>query len=132
TSPARWGGIGMRLPEQSKSGNLDAVIGTSRPIRWIVASAAVLIVAIGLGTVVTIVNLRERAVANAERELKNVALMVASQFDRTFETAEQLQSNLIERFAARGALTRDSYEQALSGYDVHLMLKDKIVALPYL
>jgi len=122
----------MRLPEQSKSGNLDAVIGTSRPIRWIVASAAVLIVAIGLGTVVTIVNLRERAVANAERELKNVALMVASQFDRTFETAEQLQSNLIERFAARGALTRDSFEQALSGYDVHLMLKDKIVALPYL
>lgn len=122
----------MRLPGQSKSGHLDAVIGASHPIRWLIASAAVLIVAIGLGTTVTIINLRERAIVNAERELKNVALMVASQFDRTFETAEQLQSNLVERFAARGALTRNSFEEALSGYDVHLMLKDKIVALPYL
>ena len=105
---------------------------SSRAIAWLIASAVVLIVAITVGTAATIINLRDSALSNSERELKNVALMVAAQFDRIFETAEQLQLSVIERFIARGATSLDSFEHALSGYDVHMMLKDKIVGLPYL
>ncbi|HWM48914.1 MAG TPA: EAL domain-containing protein [Xanthobacteraceae bacterium] len=104
----------------------------SRATALLTACAATLVVAITLATATMILKARDRALGNSERELGNVALMLAPQVDRIFDTAERLQHSLLERFHARGALalTAEDFEHTLSGYDVHLMLRDKIVGLP--
>jgi hypothetical protein len=104
----------------------------ARPITLLVAGAAALIAAVAFGTAVTIVNLRDMALTNSQRELRNITLVLAAQTDRIFEAAERVQIDLIERFEARGIASSEEFERSLSGHDVHLMLKDKIVGLPHI
>ena len=103
----------------------------SRPITLLVAGAAALIAAVASGTAVMILNLRDMALVDSQRELQNIALVLAAQTDRIFEAAERVQIDLIERFEARGIASSEDFERKLSGHDVHLMLKDKIVGLPH-
>jgi diguanylate cyclase (GGDEF)-like protein/PAS domain S-box-containing protein len=104
----------------------------SRPITLLVAGAAALIAAVASGTALMILNLRDTALTDSQRELRNIALVLAAQTDRIFEAAERVQIGLIERFEARGIASSEEFEHNLSGYDVHLMLKDKIVGLPHI
>ena len=104
----------------------------SRPITLLIVGACVLIVAIAVGTAAMIYNLRNRLLADNERELQNVALVVAAQADGIFEAAERVETNLIDHFAELGITNGEDYEQKMSGYNAHLMLKDKIVGLPHI
>ena len=103
----------------------------SRPIPFLIVAAATLIAVVAFGTATIIFNLRNRALIGNERELQNIALVLAAQTDRIFEAAERVQVDLIERFEARGITSSEDFERKLSGYDVHLTLKDKIVGLPH-
>ena len=78
-----------------------------------------------------IFNLRDRLVTDNERELRNIALVIAAQADRIFEAADRVETNLIEHFAELGVATSDDFERKMSGYRAHLLLKDKIVGLPH-
>jgi PAS domain-containing protein len=78
-----------------------------------------------------IVDLRNRALTDNERELRNVALVVAAQVDRIFDGAERIEQSLIQHFAELGVATSDDFERKMSGYNAHLLLKDKIVGLPH-
>ncbi|HEY4920396.1 MAG TPA: EAL domain-containing protein [Xanthobacteraceae bacterium] len=104
---------------------------SSRPVTLLIAGAATLIVAIACGTASMISNVRNRALIDSERELQNIALVLAAQTDRIFDAAERVQIDLIESFKARGIGSSEDFERKWSGYDVHLLLKDKIVGLPY-
>jgi diguanylate cyclase (GGDEF)-like protein/PAS domain S-box-containing protein len=103
----------------------------SRPITLLVASAAALIAAVATGAAVMIHNLRDMALIDSQRELKNIALVLAAQTDRIFEAAERVQIDLIDRVEARRIASSEDFERYFSGHDVHLMLKDKIVGLPH-
>jgi len=137
-SPARNGVVEDRAAkapaaESASVGSRSAASArtSSRPITFIIAGAATLIVAIACGTASMISNVRDRALIDNERELQNIALVLAAQTDRLFEAAERVQIDLIERFAARGIGSSEDFERKLSGHDVHLILKDKIVGLPH-
>ena len=103
----------------------------SRPITLLIVGAGVLIAAIAVGTAAMVFNLRNRVVTDNERELQNIALVVAAQTDRIFEAAERVQTNLIEHFAELGVTTSDDFERKMSDRSAHLLLKDKIVGLPH-
>jgi hypothetical protein len=105
--------------------------GRSRPITLLMVGAGVLIAAVALGTATMIVNLRNRVLTDNERELRNVALVVAAQVDRIFDGAERVEKNLIQYSAELGVETSDDFESKMSGYSAHLLLKDKIVGLPH-
>ena len=126
--------VEARSPEsKSVVGNLATPDkARSRPITSLIVCGIALVAAIVLGTAITISNLRDRALAGRERELQNIALMLADQTDRVFEAAERVQINLIERMQALGIASGEDFEQKMSDFDTHLMLQDKIIGLPHI
>ena len=103
----------------------------SRPITLLIVGAGILIAAIAFGAAAMIINLRNRVLTDNERELRNVALVVAAQADRIFDGAGRVESSLIQYFAELGVATSDDFERKMSGYGAHLHLKDRIVGLPH-
>jgi hypothetical protein len=82
-----------------------------------------LIGAIVIGTAIMVGNLRERALLESERELKNTALILAEQIDRTFQGIDLVQSSVLEKIQSQGIASSEDYTRRMSGQDVHLMLK---------
>ncbi len=68
-------------------------------------------------------NLRDRALFDSERELKNTALILAEQIDRSFQAVDLVQSSVIEKIQSLGIASSEDYARRMSGEDVHLMLK---------
>jgi diguanylate cyclase (GGDEF)-like protein/PAS domain S-box-containing protein len=123
----------MELQPQTSANDGSLVAAAqvgSRPIRFLALSAGLLIVAIIAGTAGMIFNERERVLANEERELQNIALVLAAQVDRVFEAAERVQVDLVERIGALGITSSEDFTRRMSGHDVYQMLRDKIVGLP--
>jgi PAS domain S-box-containing protein len=104
----------------------------ARFIQLVVACSALLSCVIIAGTVTVIVDLRVRARADTERELRNMALVLAEQIDRSFEALALVESGLIERTDKLGILSADKLQNYMSTYEAHLMLKDTINGLPHI
>jgi diguanylate cyclase (GGDEF)-like protein len=101
------------------------------PIRWLILGGILLIAAIAIGATVMAGNFRERALRNSERELENTVLLLARHFDQQLADFEVVQKDLIAFMRAGGITTEESYRRRMSTQDIHLMLKSKIEALPY-
>ena len=52
------------------------------PLNWLIVVGVLLIATIVIGTAITVLNFRERALTNRERELENTVLLLARHFDR--------------------------------------------------
>jgi PAS domain S-box-containing protein len=104
----------------------------NRPIRNIILCGLLLIAMIAVGTSIMVTNFRNRELADNERELKNVALIVAEQTDRSFQSLELVLTSVIERMQSLGIASSEDFERQMSSQDVQLMLKDKISALPHI
>src|SRR5262245_27712503 len=117
----------------SQAGRLfKSLSGAARFISLIVAGGALLGCAIIAGTVAVIINLRAQALANTERELRNMALVLTEQIDRSFEAIALVQSGLIERMDRLGNLSADQLRGPMASREAHLMLKDAISGLPHI
>ena len=95
----------------------------NRPIRYLVICGVTLIAAIVVSTAIMVDNLRDRALLDSERELKNTALILAEQIDRTFQAIDLVQSSVIEKIQSLGISSSEDYARQMSGQDVHEMLK---------
>src|SRR4051812_34234260 len=102
-----------------------------RPIRYLVASAAVLIGIIAAGTAYLVAEFRERELRNAERELSNTALIVAEQLDRSFQSLELVQRSVLDAVAAAHVATGEELTRIVGTQDVQRMLADKISGLTH-
>jgi len=91
-----------------------------------------LIGAITVGTGIMLSNLRNRALTENEREIQNIALVLAKQMERDFDAVVSVQTSLIERIQALGIASSEDFEQKLSNYNTYLLLKDKVVGFNYL
>jgi PAS domain-containing protein len=126
------GGISRQDAKESDIEPVDpeSSIRRSRPIRWLIACGVLLVVAIAIGTAITIGNFRERALANSERELENTALLLARHFDQQLQQIELVQESLAGDVRSAGVASPGDLEREMSGNDVHRMLRTKIAALP--
>jgi len=132
---SKFAGVGSKPPGTPSGGpahiadNSPApeTAGRSRPVRLIILCGVLLIVAIAVGTGIMLSNLRNRALTDNERELRNTAFVLAEQMERDFAAVESVQTSLIERFWASGIASSEDYERIMSGHDAHLVLKDKVV-----
>ena len=95
----------------------------NRPIRYLILCGMTLIAAIVIGTAIMADNLRDRALRESERDLKNTALILAEQIDRSFQAVDLVQSSVIEKIQSLGIASSDDYARRMSGEDVHQMLK---------
>jgi diguanylate cyclase (GGDEF)-like protein/PAS domain S-box-containing protein len=103
-----------------------------RPAHLLVICGLLLAVALIAGSVLMMADLRDRALEASERELKNTAVILAGETDRAFQAVELLESGLVERLTANGIASAEDFERAMSGHDVHLMLKERISGLPHI
>jgi diguanylate cyclase (GGDEF)-like protein len=95
----------------------------NRPVRYLILCGVTLIAAIVIGTAIMVGNLRERALLDSERELKNTALILAEQIDRTFQGIDLVQSSVLEKVKSLGIASSEDYTRRMSGEDMHQMLK---------
>jgi len=104
----------------------------ARFISLVVACSALLGCVIIGATASAIINLRAQMVADKERELRNMALVLTEQIDRSFEAITLAQSGLIERMDRLGVLAADKLWGYMASREAHLMLKDAINGLPHI
>ena len=95
----------------------------NRPIRYLILCGMSLIAAIVIGTAIMVGNLRDRSLLDSQRELKNTALILAEQIDRTFQGIDLVQSSVLEKIKSLGIASSEDYTRRMSGEDVHQMLK---------
>src|ERR1035437_638955 len=114
-------------------GNLaDAGKVSYRPIIMLIVSGIALIAAIVIGTAITILNLRDSALVNSERELGNAAMLIAKHADNEIEELDAVQNSLIEQIQLLGSVSSQDFKRKMSGLDVQIMLKHKISGLSHI
>src|SRR5882724_6115943 len=90
-----------------------------RAAHLLVICGLLLATVISVGTVAMVLDLRDRSLAAAERELSNTARVLAEQTDRAFQAVEFLQSSLLDRMKASGIASAADYERLMSGPEIH-------------
>src|SRR4249919_464542 len=100
-------------------------------IQWLILSAAVLVIAIMLGTGYFAMQYRERALEVAERELNNSALLLSRHFDQQLSDLQHVHEDVVAGMRADGVDTSDEFEQRMSTLSAHEMLRTKLAALPH-
>ncbi len=107
-------------------------VWASYTFRLIVLSSLVLIAAILTATWILLANLRSEQITESEHDLESLSLVLAEQLDRSFQSIEVIQTDLIDRMQNLGIASTAALERQMSGYDTHLRLKDQIAALPHI
>src|SRR5690242_12416827 len=122
------------LPEPELPAGIHAPFLQSyrpRPRKWWLLSGVVLVGLIVCASVTAVLMSRERALTLAERQLQNLAFVLASQATTTFEIIDRVQANLAEQIAAAGIHSAEEFEQKFASRETHLTLKDKHIGLPH-
>lgn len=104
----------------------------SRPSHLIIVLGILLVIAIFAVAAGLILNLRDRALAEKGRVLENLALVLAEQIDRSFQSIELIQKSEMERMRNLGVTSPEELQRQMSGLEEHLRLKDRVDALPYI
>ena len=102
----------------------------SRPVLALVLLGFLVVGSIVTGTWVLLSILRDRAIADSERELQNIAFVLAEQGDRSFQAVDLIQNGLIERIQTLRIDSDEELARQMSGQEVHLTLNEKVSGLP--
>src|SRR5260221_5078994 len=89
------------------------------PLRLLRAGAALLILVLLATNAAVILSLRESELQDQEIQLKNLALTLAEQADRTFQSVDLIVSGVAEEVAARSVTDGTSLVEKMSSYEVH-------------
>ena len=108
-----------------------ASLWRSRQVRRLVAAAALVIATIVVAVGALLWNLRNDQIAGSEKDLESLVLVLSEQIDRTFQSIELLQRDIIERVDNLGISTPAGFAARLSDENTHRRLKDRIRALPH-
>jgi diguanylate cyclase (GGDEF)-like protein len=104
----------------------------ARPILLLVLGCIVVATAVTVTAVLVLSNLRDRAIADSERELQNTALILAAQTDRAFQAVDLVESSVLERMQSLGIVSSEDFDRGMSTYDTHVVLKEKLTGLPHI
>jgi diguanylate cyclase (GGDEF)-like protein/PAS domain S-box-containing protein len=104
----------------------------AHPIRLIVICGIILVAVIVAATASLLLNLRDRDLVEKERSLNRLAVVLAEQIDRSFQSIELIQMPEIERVNRLGIASPEDFARQMSDYDTYQRLKDRISALPFI
>jgi hypothetical protein len=103
-----------------------------RAAQVIVACGFLVVAAIAARIAVIVADLHSRALADHERELQNIALVLAGETDRTFQVLDLLAESLTERMETLGIRSSEAFRRQMSSRDIHVLLKQKVGDMPRL
>jgi len=104
----------------------------SRTVWIVIVCGIILVGAIIAATGAMLLHLRERELAENDRDMHGVALALAEQIDRNLQSIEIIQKAVIERMQGLGIASVPDLERHMSGPDIHQRFKDHISALPHI
>src|SRR3954471_2065861 len=94
------------------------------PVRWIITCAVLLAVAIVAGTAAFLSNFRDRLLHENQRELTSTALILSTQIESFLNAVEKVQKAVLDHLVDIESRDSEARESSLSGYDLHLKLRD--------
>jgi diguanylate cyclase (GGDEF)-like protein len=97
------------------------------PLNWLIFGGVLLIASIVVGTAITVLNFRERALNNSERELENTVLLLARHLDRELHDFEAIQGNVVHRMEVSRVASPEDFRHQMSGEDFHSTLEAVVV-----
>ncbi|MCA6125910.1 EAL domain-containing protein [Bradyrhizobium sp. WSM 1704] len=100
-------------------------------IQWLVLSAALLVLAITLGTGYLALQFRERTLEASERELNKTALLLSRHFDQQLGDLQHVHDDIVSYLRAGQIDTADQFERSMSLLSAHEMLRTRLAALPH-
>ena len=101
----------------------------NRPIRYLIVCGSLLVAAIVGGTAWTVENSKNRALADSQRELKNIALILSQQLDHSFQAIDLVEKSVALRVQSLAVVSSQDLVRQMSGRDVNLMLKASVSGL---
>src|SRR5450631_1161258 len=115
------------MREKRSGGNSVSYRGRSldrrNPLNWLIFGGVLLIASIVAGTAITVLNFRERALKNSERELENTVLLLARHFDRELHDFEAIQRNVVRRIEMSRVASPENFRHQMSSEDFHSNLE---------
>jgi diguanylate cyclase (GGDEF)-like protein len=97
----------------------------SAPLTWLIVGGFVLMVAIGIGTALTIDRFRESAIESGRRNLESSVQLLARHFDREFDDFSVLQKSIIAELESHGIGSPDIFRSEMATLATHEMLREK-------
>src|SRR6185437_6204050 len=108
------------------------LIGNTRAKTLLVTCGCLFGLIIAACTILLLVQLRHRDIADSERELKNLSLTIAEEVDRGLQAVDMLQVGLIEHMQQRGIETPEAFEEQMNTFEVHKDLSHRVACLSYI
>ncbi len=102
------------------------------PIRVTIFGATLLSLFVVASSGLFLLDLRNRALAENERDLSNTTLIVARQIEQLFAAVEGVQKEIAADATFTGGLIRKDDTRDLSSHDIHIKLRDKAAGMPYI
>jgi hypothetical protein len=102
---------------------VPVAVNRRNPLNLLILVGILLIAAIAVGTSLTIVSFRQRALMNSGRELQNTVLLLSRHFDRELDNFDAVQRDLIQRMQLTGMGTPEAFKRQISGENVHQVLQ---------
>jgi diguanylate cyclase (GGDEF)-like protein len=101
-------------------------------LRVLYIGTAFLILALFAVTAVVVLHIRKTELLDQEAQLTNLSLIMAEQAERSFESVDLVISSVAERVVVEGVSDSASFSQKMAGYDIYLLLREKITGVPQL
>jgi len=108
---------------------LAALLGM-RARHLLVACGALTGLVLALGVILLLVAARRETIADAERELENLSLVLAEDTDRTFQATELVELGLIEHLRQLGIDTPGEFDAVVATRDMQQELLRRLAGLP--
>ncbi len=116
----------------SRIGRFAAFIGHARARHLLLACGVLIGVALATSTVLLLLELRRHDIAGAERELRNLSLVLAADTDRGLQAVELVQLGLIEHLREVGIDSPEKLDAAAGSLEMHQDLKDRIAGVSHI
>ncbi len=101
----------------------------SRPMRYVLIGGLVAIALIGAICTASVLRLRDRDIAQAERNLKSLDLLLGEETERAIQSADLIVRSLQERVSADD-VTGLGDPASTATQDLHVLLKSRIAGIP--
>lgn len=108
-------------------------VSRGRPVRarhLLVICGLVLGIVLATAAALLLVQLRAAEVANTERELKNLALVLSEEVDRSLQAAEAIQTSIVGHVRSHGIETPEEYAVLTDAFEFHQYLQGRLHGLP--
>ena len=96
------------------------------PIRWLILCGFGLMVAIAIGTALTIAKFRESAIETGKQGLESAVLLLARHFDQQLDDFSILQKDIVSELQAQEISQPDIFKSEMGTLAVHEMLRSKV------